>query len=65
MSQESSNEIRKQSLALQERISGLIKEIDEKNAECQALATKTASAENKLFEAERRVEALATLQSHR
>ena len=29
------------------------------------MASKTATAENKLFEAERKVEALATLQSHR
>ena len=65
MSQESTNNIRKQSLALQDRVSGLFKENEEKDAENQALASKTASAENKLFEAERRVEALATLQSHR
>ena len=35
------------------------------SCECQAMASKTATAENKLFEAERKVEALATLQSHR
>ena len=35
------------------------------SCECQTLASKSATAENKLFEAERRVEALATLQSHR
>ena len=46
-------------------ISSLVKELDEKRSECQTLASKAASAENKLFEAERRVEALATLQSHR
>ena len=41
------------------------KELEEKNLECQQLSSKVASAENKLYEAERRVEALATLQSHR
>ena len=42
-----------------------LQELDEKNVECQQLASKVGSAENKLYEAERRVEALATLQSHR
>lgn len=65
MSRENMNNIRKQSLTLQEKISCLVKELDEKSCECQTLASKSATAENKLFEAERRVEALATLQSHR
>ena len=65
LSQENMNKIRKQSLTFQEKISTLNKELDEKNVECQNLNAKVASSENKLFEAERRVEALATLQSHR
>lgn len=59
------NTIRKASLALQEKIALLNKELEEKNNECHNMASKVASVENKLFEAERRVEALATLQSHR
>ena len=43
----------------------LLQELDEKNVECQQLASKVGSAESKLYDAERRVEALATLQSHR
>ena len=65
MSQESLNNMRKQNLTMQEKMSLLNKELDEKSKECQSLAAKAASNENKLFEAERRVEALATLQSHR
>ena len=42
-----------------------LQELEEKNLETQELASKVASTENKLYEAERRVEALATLQSHR
>ena len=65
MAQENTHALRKQTLLLQEKMSNAAKEIEEKNNECLQLASKVASTENKLFEAERRVEALATLQSHR
>ena len=65
MAQENTHALRKQTLLLQEKMSNASKELEEKNNECLQLASKVASSENKLFEAERRVEALATLQSHR
>ena len=65
MSQDNMTKVRKQCLTVQEKMSNLNKELEERNDECQNMNAKLASAENKLFEAERRVEALATLQSHR
>ena len=65
MAQENTHALRKQTLLLQEKMSNASRELEEKNNECLQLASKVASTDNKLYEAERRVEALATLQSHR
>jgi chromosome segregation ATPase len=65
MVEENTNKIRKNSLMFQEKISSINKDLDEKNVECQSFASKMASTEQKLYDSERRVESLATLQSHR
>ena len=40
-------------------------QLEIKETQCQELSVRLASTENRLLDAERRVEALATLQSHR
>ncbi len=47
MAQESSNKIRKQGLMFQEKITMMNKELEEKNVECQAMASKMASTEHR------------------
>ena len=65
LAQEGTNKVRKDGLLSQDKNSGLRKEIECKNAEIRNLSTRLAATEARLSESDRRVESLATLQSHR
>merc|ERR1712038_488704 len=63
--QDATNKLRKEGLVVQEKNAELSRELETRDDENRQLMTRLASSENKLVEADRRVEALATLQSQR
>ncbi|XP_059086877.1 trichohyalin-like isoform X2 [Tigriopus californicus] len=65
LAQESTNKIRKESLVHQDKISRLLREIDNKGQDLKALASKLTASENRLRESERRVETMSSLHSQR
>ena len=65
LAQENTNKVRQQSLLDQEKVTGLMKELETNRKETEALAGRLSMAESRCRDAERKTEALATLQSHR
>jgi len=65
LAHENANKVRQKSLQDQERMTSLTKELESSRAQIEVLEGKLVSTDSRLRDAERKTEALATLQSHR